>query len=722
MTLDVSKQEQPASNDAQISKDFPYPTYEEWRKSAEQTLKGAPFEKKLISKTYEGIDLQPIYRQEDVAEIAHLNQWPGFGPYGRGSKAAGYTVQPWAICQELPYPTAQEFNQAARYDLERGQTAISLLLDKATLLGQDPDEAQVGDVGQGGVSIATVDDLAEALAEIDLEQTPIFVQASSAALPTTALLMALVRRQGKDTAKLRGGIEMDPLGTLVREGTFPRSVAGAYDKMAELIIWAKTNAPNLSLVTVHGQPYHNGGAHAVQELAFVLATAVEYIRELLARHLSIDEAAPRFRFSFSIGSNYFMEVAKLRAARMLWAKVVAAFGGSEVSQKMTMHGRTSAWNKTVYDPYVNMLRTTTEAFAGIVGGCDSLHVSCFDEAVRLPDEFSRRIARNSQIILQKESHLTQVIDPAGGSWYVEQLTDTLSKKAWQLFQAVESQGGMFKALQAGFPQEQVAKTAQERANNLAQRKDIMVGTNMYPNLSEKRLEVRTPDYAALHKKRANYVSEYRTAMDNPQSTLVLDKLAKILNADSASLLEAAIEAALAGATLGEIARTARTGDEAKTTLKAIGVHRGAEMFESLRRAAEAYQAKTGSLPRAFLANMGPIPQHKARADYASGFLQVGGFAVIGNNGFATVAEAAQAALASGAPLVVICSTDETYPELTPPLVESIKAAKPETLVILAGYPTEHVEAFKAAGVDEFIHIRANVYDTLARLQQKLGIA
>jgi methylmalonyl-CoA mutase len=416
-----------------------------------------------------------------------------------------------------------------------------------------------------------------------------------------------------------------------------------------------------------------------------------------------------------------MEVAKLRAARMLWAKVVAAFGGNEASQKMTMHGRTSAWNKTVYDPYVNMLRTTTEAFAGIVAGCDSLHVSCFDEAVRLPDEFSRRIARNSQIILQKESHLTQVIDPAGGSWYVEQLTDTLAKKAWQLFQTVEQQGGMFKALQAGFPQEQVAKTAQERANNLAQRKDIMVGTNMYPNLSEKRLEVRGPDYAALHKKRANYVSDYRTEMDNPQSTLVLDKLANILNADSAHLVEAAIEAALTGATLGEIARTARTGDEAKTTLKAIGVHRGAEMFESLRRAAEAYQSKTGSLPRAFLANMGPIPQHKARADYASGFLQVGGFAIIGNNGFATVAEAAQAALASGAPLVVICSTDETYPELVPPLVESIKAAKPETLVVLAGYPTEHVEAFKAAGVDEFVHVRANVYNTLAQLQQKLGI-
>ncbi len=719
MTKDL--QQSGGSNGALLSPDFPYPTYEEWRQSAEQTLKGASFEKKLITKTYEGIDLQPIYRQEDVADIAHLNQWPGFSPYGRGSRASGYLVNPWAICQELPYPTAQEFNRAARYDLERGQIALTLLLDKATLLGQDPDEAQVGDVGQGGVSIATVDDLAEALAQIDLEQVPIFIQASSAALATTALLMALVRRQGKSPARLRGGIEMDPLGTLVREGTFPRSVAGAYDKMAELILWAKTHAPHLSLVTVHGQPYHDGGGHAVQELAFVIATAVEYVREMLARHLSIDEAAARFRFSFSIGSHYFMEVAKLRAARMLWAKVVAAFGGSEASQKMTIHARTSAWNKTVHDPYVNMLRTTIEAFAGVVGGCDSLHVGQFGEAIRLPDEFSRRIARNTQLILQQECHLTRIIDPAGGSWYVEQLTAQLAQKAWQLFQTVEAQGGMYQALQAGFPQEQVARTAQERRANLAQRKDILVGTNMYPNLSEKPLEVHPVDWAALHKKRAGYVSEYRTEMDNPQSTQVLDKLAQILNADSANLVEAAIEAALAGATLGEIARTARTGDEAKTTLKPIRPQRGAEPFETLRRAAEAYRAKTGSLPRAFLANMGPIPQHKARADYASGFLQVGGFAVLGNNGFATVEEAAQAALASGAPIVVICSTDETYPELVPPLTQAIKAAKPETLVILAGYPTEHVEAFKAAGVDEFIHLRANLYDTLAWLQQKLGI-
>ncbi len=714
---------QPDSTDgARLLSDFSFSTYAEWRQAAEQTLKGAPFEKRLITKTYEGIELQPIYLQEDAAALPQAASWPGFGPYLRGSQADGYTDEAWLVCQELPYSTPEEFNVAARHDLARGQTALNLLLDRATLRGQDPDEAQVGDVGRGGLSLATVDDLARALEGIDLERVPLYVQASSAAQPTTALLMALMRRQGKATTNLRGGIEMDPLGILAREGVFPRSIPGAYDRMAELIAWAKTHAPQLTMVTVHGQPYHDGGGHAVQELAFVVATTVEYIRELLARNLTIDEIAPRLRLSFSIGANYFMEVAKLRAARMLWANVVAAFGGNERSQQLTMHGRTSAWDKTVYDPYVNMLRATTEAFAGIAGGVDSLHVSPFDEAIRLPDEFSRRIARNTQIILEQESHLTRVIDPAGGSWYVEKLTDEVARKAWQLFQEVEKQGGMFKALQVGFPQAQVAQTAGQRAASLAQRRDVLVGINQYPNLKEKPLEVTPPDDAGLHKKRANHVAQHRTALGNASNTVVLDKLAQILNAPAEHVTEAVIEAALAGATLGEMARTLRTGDETQTSVTPLRIHRAAEAFEALRQAAEAHLAKTGALPQVFLANMGPMAQHKARADYVTGFLQVGGFDVPGNDGFATVEAAAQAALASGAPLVVICSTDETYPELVPPLAQAIKAAKPQTLLVLAGYPTDHVDAFKAAGVDDFIHVRANLYETLAKFQQKLGVA
>ncbi|MBS1223845.1 MAG: methylmalonyl-CoA mutase, large subunit, partial [Proteobacteria bacterium] len=364
--------------------EFPPTPYEEWRRAVDKAIKGASFEKRLITKTYEEIDLQPMYRQEDIANLPHLDSPPGFAPYLRGTTPLGYVASSWDVAQELPYGTPAALNEALRADLERGQNAVNLVLDAPTLAGVDADRAEAGDVGQGGLSISSVADLAQALNGVDLETTPIYTQASTGALTFTALLAALVQQQGKSLAKLRGAIGMDPLGQLARDGKLPRDLDGVYDVMAQLAAWAKANAPQLQTITVQGHPYHNGGASATQELAFALATAVDYLRALQARGVDVDDAAPRIRFAFSIGSNFFMEIARLRAARLLWAKIVQAFGGGEEAQKMSLHARTSAWNQTVYDPYVNLLRATTEAFSSAVGGCDSLHVSPFDELVRTP--------------------------------------------------------------------------------------------------------------------------------------------------------------------------------------------------------------------------------------------------------------------------------------------------------------------------------------------------
>jgi methylmalonyl-CoA mutase len=722
MATEKQSKSQLRANGDQLFDQFEWPSYEEWRSIVEKQLKGASFEQKLITRTYEDIDIHPIYGQQDEQDWPHLDSLPGFSPYVRGTTALGHTRQPWGVCQELPYRTPAEFNWAVRHDLERGQTMVNLVLDKATLFGLDPDEAQVGDVGRGGVSIATVDDLATALLKIDLEQVPIFMQASSAALPMTALLIALVRRQGKSTKKLRACIGMDSLQTLVSEGTFPRSLNGAYDRMAHLMIWAKKYAPQIRTVNVHGQPYHNGGGNAIQEIAFVIATATEYLRALLTRGLSIDDVAQRTCFSFSVGSNFFMEVAKLRAARLLWAKVVAAFGGDESSQKMSLHVRTSAWNKTIFDPYVNMLRASVEAFAGVIGGCDSLHVGPFDEALGLPDAFSRRIARNTHLILRHESHLNKVIDPAGGSWYLETLTNELGRRAWKLFQEVEQKGGMGQALFEGFPQAQVAQTASQRAANIAKRKDVFVGTNMFANPNEEPLEVPQVDYEALHARRANYVVQHRTSLDNTSNTIVLYKLVEVLNAEWEDTIEAAIDAAMAGATLGELAKTLRTGDEVATTIEPIRPYRATEPFESLRVANEVYESRTGLPPQIFLVNMGPTPQHKARADFATDFFQAGGFQIISNDGFPTVRAATRAAIDSGAPVIVICSTDETYPGLVPRLTRTVKRACPDTIVMLAGRPAADQEkTYRKAGVDDFIHLGADLFDRLLNLQQKLGI-
>jgi len=697
--------------------EFPPVSYADWRKAAEKALKGAPFEKRLITKTYENIDLQPIYRQENLEGLPHLGGLPGFAPYARSTTPLGFVAQSWDVAQEILCGTPAAFNAALRSDLERGQTAINLVLDHPTLHAVDADQAAAADVGKDGLSVSSVADLAQALAGVDLEVTPIYVQANTSALSFTALLAALVQQQGKSLTQLRGAIGMDPLGHLACYGHLPRDLTGVYDAMAVLTGWAKANAPQLQTITVQGHPYHNGGASTTQELAFALATAVEYLRTMQAHGLSIDDTAPRIRFSLSVGSNFFMEIARLRAARVLWAKIVAAFGGNAEAQKMRVHARTSAWNQTLCDAHVNLLRGTTEAFSAVVGGCDSLHVSPFDELVRTPDEFSRRIARNTHVVLREESNLARTVDPAGGSWYVETLTDAVARETWTLFQEVEKQGGMSKALTAGWPQAQVADTAAKRMANLAKRKDIFVGTNMYPNPKETRLDVPTVDTAAIQAERSAALATFRAAAAADKKQAALAQLAQ-----SGSSVDAAIQAALAGATLGEIAQAARTGAQPGPAITPICAQRGAVPFERLRETADAFTARTGQRPQVFLATMGPLAQHKGRADFATAFLGVGGFDAVYPAGFDSAEEAATAALASGAKAVVICSTDATYPELVPPLAQKLKQANPGLIVLLAGYPTDQVDAFKAAGVDDFIHVNANCQALLSTLQQKMGVA
>jgi len=717
MSSHTTDRQSGAGPDAPSFTEFPTTSYDEWREVAEATLKGGSFEKRLITKTHEGIELQPMYRAEDVANLPHLNSLPGFAPFVRGTDVLGYKHKPWEVSQELKDATPEAFNEALRADLERGQTAINMRLDLATLLGEDADAAEPGFVGKDGLSISCLNDLTTALDGVDLEQTPIIIQAGASGLPPLVMVLAMLEKQGRSEAKLRGCIGGDPLGELAGTGRLPRSLNGAYEDMAQLTRWAAANAPNLRTILVRGHPYHDGGGNAIQELAFALATGVEYLREPQARGVSIDQAAPRILFAFSLGSNLFMEIAKLRAARMLWAKIIAAFGGNEDAQKMHIHARTSGWNKTLYDPNVNMLRATTEAFSGILGGCDSLHIGSKDEITGVPSDFSRRVARNAHTVLREEAGLTRAVDPAGGSWYVENLTDTLAAKSWDLFREVEKQGGMAKALSAGFPQKEVATVSEQRAKAYAQRRDIFVGTNMYPNPADKPLAPEALDHAALQQERTTKLKAFRQAVDAGTRQAALDKLAK---ASSDDRVTAAVVAVSAGATLGDLCGALATGEQADPVLTPVAIKRGAEPFETLRRRSEAFAARTGSPLKVFLANMGSIPQHKARADFSRGFLEVGAFEVIGNDGFETTDQACQAAIDSGAGAVVICSTDKTYPDLVPSLAKGVKTAKPDTLVLVAGYPADHVEAFKAAGVDDFIHIRANCYELLNKLQNKMG--
>jgi len=704
-----------------ILKDFPPQTHADWLAAVEKELKGKPFDKTLIKKTYEGIDIQPMYFIHDLEGLPQADTLPGQAPFLRGVTASGSVVNPWSIAQEITLADPADFNQAALIDLGRGQNGLNVVFDRAALQGQNPDQAATGDVGKNGLSMATLADAGTAFADIDLTAYSCRFFCGESGIAPAALIVALLEEQGKTAKELKGCLAVDPLATLAVEGRLACSLGETYDRLAQLTLWAVDQAPELRTIAVNVDAYQNSGGNAVQEIAFALATGVAYIRALQERGLDIDAICQRMFFGFSIGADFFMEIAKFRAARMSWCQVVQSFGGNEESQKMRIHARTSRWNKTEVDPWVNMLRVSTEAFSGIAGGVDSLHVGPFDEIFRTPNEFSRRIARNVQIVLKEEGHFDKVTDPAGGCWYVEKITAQLAEKAWKMFQDIEAGGGMAGMLEKGGPQAEVAAVAAQRAKNVATRTDRFVGANMYPNLLEKRLPVEPFDHAAFQTKRSQQVNEFAAAANKEACAEALAAVRSGCKAVSGAVVGAAIRAARSGATLGEIAAALRAGDGAPPTAKPLALHRGSEPFERIRRTTEAFAARTGGFPKLFLLNMGPIPQHKARADFSTAFFNVGAFETIGNNGFADVDEAVRAALASGAKAMVICSTDATYPDIVPPLAQQLKAADPGIMLILAGYPKEHIEAFKAAGVDAFLHVRVNALDLLTQLQKHLEV-
>lgn len=701
--------------------EFPPASLAMWHEEVVKLLKGAPFEKKMLTLTYEGITLKPLYTAEDMAGLQATATMPGEPPFLRGASLLGYRGKPWWVAQELPYPTYEELNQALRLDLERGQTAVNLLLDRATQAGLDPDMAAPGEVGAGGTSIASVIGLARALDGVDLETVPILVQPGSAALPFAALLVAYLRRQGKDVSRLQGALGMDPLCGLVANGELPVSVVRAYDELATLTRWAATNAPQVATVSAYGFPYHDSGASAVQELAFTLAVAVEHLRQLETRGIEVEWSAPRVLFGLSVGSQFFMEVAKLRAARMLWARVVQASGGSEDAARMRLHVRSSSWNKTAFDPHTNILRATTEAFAAVLGGCDSLHVVPFDEPLGLPSELGRRIARNTQTILRDEVHLDALIDPAGGSWAVEALTVEVAEKAWTVFQNIEAAGGMLAALEAGIPQRMVAEVAAERAKAIAGRRDPVLGVNIYPNPGEGRPVRRMPDLAALHAARSARLQELRCSQEHTENVRVLESLQHILESRPEELFEALVDAASKGATIGEFSKTLRSSDGPRPRVTPVRVHRGAEQIEALRERVLAWQERQGASAQVFVAAVGTLAEIMPRLDFSRGFFQVGGLVVDAARTFATAAEAEAAALASKAPIVVVLATDERYPGLVPELAPALKRARPGVTLVLAGFPKDHVEAFRQAGIDEFIHMRSDVHATLVAMAERIGV-
>ncbi len=684
----------PTADAERLFSEFPAPSLEQWREEVVRLLKGAPFEKKMLAATYEGITLQPIYTPEDVKNLPFQDTLPGEWPYLRGTEPLGKRLQGWLVAQELPFPDAKSFNEALQHDLGRGLTAINFHLDEAGQAGLDADQADAALVGMGGTNLSTYADAVQALEGVDVK-TPLAVVGAEGAVPAAALMVAALQAKGADLKTADLSLGFDPLGVLACKGSLPMTVEQAYDELADLTTWAVSNAPKARTLVACGHPYHEAGANAVQELAFTLASAVATLRALETRGVSVEEAASRVLFRLSIGGHFFMEVAKFRAARVLWAQVVRLSGGSDEAAKLRLFAKSGHANKTQFDAYVNMLRGTTEAFSAVVGGVDMLHVGSFDEVLsQIPTDQGRRVARNTQIMLREESRLDQVVDLAGGSWTVETLTHQLVTAAWKLFQEVEAMGGFQKALEQGFVQAKIAEVATARRKAVTGRTDVIVGTNQYANALEAIPEVKTLDHAGLKAALAPKVS--RTGV--------------VEGRGFAALLTAAPKA-----TLGQL--TAALARTAGPKVEALKGFRAAEAIETLRKAV---MTKRAGKTDVFLCNLGPIGAYMPRLDFTRGFFQVGGFTVSDQAWFSTPEEAAQAALESGAPIIVAVGLDDTYVAQVPALATALKVGGAQT-VLVAGLLKDHADAFKAAGVNDFVHVRSDVHAVLGGLAKTLEV-
>jgi methylmalonyl-CoA mutase len=702
-----------------LGADFPKIDYAAWRAAVEKELK-APFEKRMFASTYEGFTLQPLYNEEIFATGGDPSGMPGFTPFVRGGAPLGSTVAGWDIRQEHAEADPAEANAQILDDLTNGVTSIVLRLDAAARAGLDADDTRAaGRAGEDGVMVSATADVARALEGVHIQHAGIWLAADGAFLPAAALYVAAARQRGIAPDQLLGSFNADPLGALLHEGELAVPLDVALRQMADLAVWTAANAKHMCSVMVNTRRYHDAGATSAQDLAFMLATGVEYLRVLTAAGLGIDEAARQITFSISIGCRFYQGIAKIRAARLLWAQAVAAAGGSAAAQRLRLRTTTARRVITTRTPMINILRNTAAAYAGAVGGADAITTVPIEAPDVLSTSASRSNARNTQLILAEECHLDHVIDPAGGSWYIEWYTRQLAEQAWALFRQIEAEGGMIQAATSGWAVQQIDTVRPKRERDIATRKLPITGISEHANVAEgARPRAAPPPTAALRAAAAQRLAAWRAA-HAPAPALANLAGAAAASTKPGRLTDLALEAAAAGATIGQIAAALVPPDAAPAHVTPLPVYPFDQAYEHLREASDRFAEKHGHRPRVFLAGFGSIAHQIGRKTFASNFFQAGGFEVLGREGKYDVDQAAAEFAASGARIAVICSTDKLYATGVAELAPKLRAAGART-VILAGHPGAEEAAYRAAGVDSFIFLKADVLATLTSLLRDEG--
>ena len=681
------------------------PNLDAWADAARQELRARPLED-LTRPTPEGIPIKPLYTAEDLEGIEARGTLPGFAPFARGVRATMYANRPWTVRQYAGFSTAEESNAFYRRNLAAGQIGLSVAFDLATHRGYDSDHPRVeGDVGKAGVAIDSVEDMKILFDGIPLDKMSVSMTMNGAVLPIMAFYIVAAEEQGVSTDALSGTVQNDILKEFMVRNTYIYPPAPSMRIVADIIDFTAREMPRFNSISISGYHMQEAGATAVQELGFTLADGLEYVRAALARGLEVDAFAPRLSFFFAIGMDFFMEIAKLRAARVLWVRLMGQFAPSKPESLMLRtHCQTSGVSLTEQDPYNNVVRTAFEALAAVLGGTQSLHTNSFDEAIALPTEFSARIARNTQLILSEETGVTRVVDPLGGSYFVESLTASLVEHAWDLIQEVEELGGMTAAVESGMPKLRIEEASARRQARVDRGEDTIVGVNKYRLDDESPVEILEVDNRAVREQQLARLAQVRAARDEAAAMDALQALRDGARGD-ANLLEGCVAAARARCTLGEISNALEDvfGRHRADVRSISGVYGAAYAddanFGAIRARVDDFAQRHGRRPRMLVAKMGQDGHDRGAKVIATAFADLGFDVEVGPL-FQTPAEVAREAIDGDVHVVGISTHAAGHKTLVPQLIEELRAQGADDVVVVCGgvVPAQDYAYLKAAGV------------------------
>ena len=694
-----------------------------WKTLANKELKDKTIDS-LNWLTPEDITIKPLYTENDLENINHLNELPGLDSYSRGPRATMYAGRPWTVRQYAGFSTAEESNAFYRKNLEAGQKGISVAFDLPTHRGYDSDHPRVlGDVGKAGVAIDSVEDMKILFSNIPLDKMSVSMTMNGAVIPIMANFIVAAEEQGVAKSSLTGTIQNDILKEFMVRNTYIYPPEPSMRIVSDIIEYTSKEMPKFNSISISGYHMHEAGANLVQELAFTLADGKEYVKAALYKGMDIDAFAGRLSFFFAIGMNFFMEVAKLRAARILWSKIMKEFNPKKPSSSLLrVHCQTSGVSLQEKDPYNNIVRTSYEALAATLGGTQSLHTNAFDEAMGLPTEFSSRIARNTQLIMQEELGITKVIDPLAGSYYVENLTNELTQKAWELIQEVENLGGMTEAVSAGLPKSRIEESAAKKQAAIDQGLEVIVGVNKYKPKDHENVEILNVDNISVRKNQIDRLNQIRATRDDNICQKKLEDLENICRNKSGNILEFAVDAARNRATVGEISSALENvfGRYRANNKTLTGVYKNAyendENFLKIQNKVELFEKNEGRRPRILVIKLGQDGHDRGAKVIATAFADIG-FDVDVGPLFQTPEEAAQDAVDNDVHIIGISSQAAAHKTLVPILIDQLKKINGEEIIVVCGgvIPREDYDFLSDIGVRAIFGPGTNILDAANNL-------